>query len=484
MSTLERAIALAAAAHSGQIDKTGAPYVAHSLRVMARVSGEERMIAAVLHDVLEDTPVTAKWLRELGFSTDVVDAIEALTKRRDEAPLDRYFDFVVRASRHPLARDVKRADLLDNMDAVRTRKPKASNVARLDRYRRALKLVEAIGRASGDYRESAPTILPLTNVVTVADVARECPWESPIYACDFALDGAEDDGSAGGLRSGRILNVDHHADIERMRGSVTSSHLAYEHLKTRGAIEAESWVVINHTDCDSILSSAMLMGLIEPKAKFVTASVCADHTGAENPIADLLQALDESRIGARTDEQYLESLRNLRLLLKGKPLEAAATVSVALRRSRREKAERLVEEGTFHINGGVAAAVLDEDIDSAFFAPLLPGAAVILMARRHPKHSEQYVVKVRLGLGAPAGLTLHALGVKDWDANFGGRWNAGGNKRPPSESEPGGTELPPEEYAGHLRARLARALAQSPPDQPTKSSSGGQHTAKPEGPVR
>ena len=484
MSTLERAIALAAAAHAGQIDKAGAPYVAHSLRVMARVSGEARMIAAVLHDVLEDTPVTARWLRELGFSTEVVDAIEALTKRRDEEPVDRYFDFVVRASRHPLSRDVKRADLLDNMDAVRARKPKGRNVARFDRYRRALKLVEAIGRAAGDYRESAPTILPLTNVVTVADVARECPWESPIYACDFPLDGVEDDGSAGGLRSGRILNVDHHADVERMRGPVTSSQLAYEHLKTRGAIEADSWVVINHTDCDSILSSAMLMGLIEPKQKFVTASVCADHTGAENPIADLLQALDESRIGARTDEQYLESLRNLRLLLKGKPLEAAGSASVALRRSRREKAERLVEEGTFNVTGGVAAAVLDEDLDSAFFAPLLPGAAVILTARRHPKQAERYVVKVRLGPGAPPGLTLHALGIRDWDANFGCRWNAGGNKRPPSESELGGTELSPEEYAGHLCTRLSRALPQSPADGRAKETNGGQQVAKPDGPVR
>lgn len=318
MIPLERAIALATAAHAGQFDKAGAPYITHSLRVMARVTGEAKQTAAVLHDVLEDTPVTARWLRDLSFSDEVIDTIEALTKRPEEEGEDRYFDFIARAAAHDLARDVKRADLLDNMDLARIKKPKPRDLARIERYRRALKLLEAIGRHAGDYRESAPTILPLTNRVTAADVGRECPWEAPIYACDFPVEGAEDDGSAGGLRLGRILNVDHHGDVERMRRPITSTHLAYDHLKKHGPIEAASWVVINHTDCDSVLSSAMLMGLISAKQKFVAASRCADHTGEENPIADLLQALDESRRGRRTDDQYVESIRNLRLLLAGK----------------------------------------------------------------------------------------------------------------------------------------------------------------------
>jgi guanosine-3',5'-bis(diphosphate) 3'-pyrophosphohydrolase len=58
MSTLERAICIAASAHAGQVDKAGAPYILHVLRVMLAMSSEEERIVAVLHDVLEDTPWT------------------------------------------------------------------------------------------------------------------------------------------------------------------------------------------------------------------------------------------------------------------------------------------------------------------------------------------------------------------------------------------------------------------------------------------
>ena len=89
MSTLERAIALAAVAHAGQIDKAGNPYILHPLRVMLNVRVDAaRMdaarIAAVLHDVVEDTPVTPAQLRELGFSDTVITAVAALTKHPGE----------------------------------------------------------------------------------------------------------------------------------------------------------------------------------------------------------------------------------------------------------------------------------------------------------------------------------------------------------------------------------------------------------------
>ena len=56
MSTLERAIAIAAKAHAGQVDKAGAPYVLHPLRIMLRKSSIDERIVAVLHDVCEDCP--------------------------------------------------------------------------------------------------------------------------------------------------------------------------------------------------------------------------------------------------------------------------------------------------------------------------------------------------------------------------------------------------------------------------------------------
>jgi (p)ppGpp synthase/HD superfamily hydrolase len=56
MSTLEIAISIAAQAHAGQLDKAGAPFILHPLRVMLRVDGDEERMAAVLHDVVEDSP--------------------------------------------------------------------------------------------------------------------------------------------------------------------------------------------------------------------------------------------------------------------------------------------------------------------------------------------------------------------------------------------------------------------------------------------
>jgi (p)ppGpp synthase/HD superfamily hydrolase len=56
MSTLERAIGIAAEAHARQVDKAGAPYVLHPLRMMLQMSSIDERIVAVLHDVCEDCP--------------------------------------------------------------------------------------------------------------------------------------------------------------------------------------------------------------------------------------------------------------------------------------------------------------------------------------------------------------------------------------------------------------------------------------------
>lgn len=118
MSTLARAIEIAAAAHAGQTDKAGAPYISHPLRValgFIRGGDEERAIIAVLHDVLEDSDVTAADLRREGFSRAVIDAVEALTRPEGEP----YHDFILRAAANDLARPVKVADLKDNLNRTR-----------------------------------------------------------------------------------------------------------------------------------------------------------------------------------------------------------------------------------------------------------------------------------------------------------------------------------------------------------------------------
>lgn len=130
MSTLERAIELAARAHAGQRDKGGHPYILHPLRVMQAVSGEAERMAAVLHDIVEDTPVTFDDLLAEGFSVEVVDAVRALTKfdgeTREQAAR--------RIVGNPIARAVKLADIADNMDLSRIPNPTERDFERLREY--------------------------------------------------------------------------------------------------------------------------------------------------------------------------------------------------------------------------------------------------------------------------------------------------------------------------------------------------------------
>lgn len=130
MSTLERAIELAVTLHRGQQDKSGMPYVLHPLRLMLRMSSPAAMMAAVLHDTVEDTPLTLEQLRQEGFADEVVSAVDALTRRADET----YEQFVERAGAHPIARQVKRADLEDNMQITRLAELADKDVARMRRY--------------------------------------------------------------------------------------------------------------------------------------------------------------------------------------------------------------------------------------------------------------------------------------------------------------------------------------------------------------
>ncbi|MCC7410337.1 MAG: HD domain-containing protein [Gammaproteobacteria bacterium] len=138
MSTLERAIEIAAQAHAGQRDKGGEPYVLHPLRVMLRMATEEERIVAVLHDVVEDSEVTLDRLRSEGFSAAVVAAIEALTKHPGEDRLQA----AARAARNPLARTVKLADNAENSDLSRIPDPTPRDHERLEQYRQVRRILE------------------------------------------------------------------------------------------------------------------------------------------------------------------------------------------------------------------------------------------------------------------------------------------------------------------------------------------------------
>ncbi len=127
---LDRAIEIAERAHRGQNDRYGAPYILHPLRVMQRMDTELQKIVAVLHDVVEDSEWTLDALREVGFSEEVVEAVDRLSKR-DKEP---YPEYIERVARNGLAVKVKIADLEDNMDVRRIPELTQKDAARLQRY--------------------------------------------------------------------------------------------------------------------------------------------------------------------------------------------------------------------------------------------------------------------------------------------------------------------------------------------------------------
>lgn len=115
--TLDQAIYLALAAHHGQTDKSGVPYVLHSLTVMlsAQSLGETAMKAAVLHDVCEDTEVTLEGLKALGAEDGVLYLVDALTRREGET----YPAFILRVKEAgKVAARLKELDVLHNVSRL------------------------------------------------------------------------------------------------------------------------------------------------------------------------------------------------------------------------------------------------------------------------------------------------------------------------------------------------------------------------------
>ena len=134
---LSKAINIATDAHRGQTDKAGESYILHPLRVMLKMKDDNSRIVAVLHDVVEDTWVTLDLLQHEGFNQDVIDAIDALTRRENE----KYFDFIQRCKLNNIAKFVKLADLEDNSDINRIKNPLEKDYKRTQKYKDAINIL-------------------------------------------------------------------------------------------------------------------------------------------------------------------------------------------------------------------------------------------------------------------------------------------------------------------------------------------------------
>ncbi len=127
------ALQIATKAHQGQKDKSGYEYIMHPIRVAERCKDTRAKIVALLHDTIEDTFVTTDYLRKQGFPDETIEGVLSVTKREGES----YDEFVRRAAENPLGKEVKKADLEDNMDIRRLKELTDEDVGRLRKYLRA-----------------------------------------------------------------------------------------------------------------------------------------------------------------------------------------------------------------------------------------------------------------------------------------------------------------------------------------------------------
>lgn len=133
---LKLAIELAISAHNGQFDThNGRPYIEHPFRVMNAGHTLQEKIVGVLHDVVEDSDMTLTQLKESGFSEEIVDAVDSMTKRENES----YDDYILRVQKNPIGVRVKMNDLTDNMDIRRWKDIQYHDLARLQKYLTAYK---------------------------------------------------------------------------------------------------------------------------------------------------------------------------------------------------------------------------------------------------------------------------------------------------------------------------------------------------------
>lgn len=137
---LEQAIGLALDFHKGQKDKAGRDYILHPMWVMADVEGIKCKIAAILHDILEDTDCDEDELRHYDIDEEVIEAVKTLTKNKNE----KYFDYIERVSKNKIALKVKLSDLRHNMNLNRLNEVTDKDLKRAEKYKKAYEYLSNI----------------------------------------------------------------------------------------------------------------------------------------------------------------------------------------------------------------------------------------------------------------------------------------------------------------------------------------------------
>ena len=132
------ALDIARKAHNGQVDKAGRPYINHPVAVASMVNTDDEKTVAYLHDVVEDTVVQLDDLKAFGFGTHIVEAVDAISRRKGESR----DDYLKRVRGNSLARVVKLADLKHNSDISRIPCPLEKDYQRRERYLKEIELLK------------------------------------------------------------------------------------------------------------------------------------------------------------------------------------------------------------------------------------------------------------------------------------------------------------------------------------------------------
>jgi len=136
----KKAMRIAFEAHKNQFDKSGMPYIYHPIHLAEQMVDEDTVCVALLHDVIEDTDWTLEEITKQGFDEKVMNALELMT-HADEIP---YMEYVEKIKSNLIARTVKLADLNHNSDLARLDKVDKEAIARIEKYKKAIALLEEV----------------------------------------------------------------------------------------------------------------------------------------------------------------------------------------------------------------------------------------------------------------------------------------------------------------------------------------------------
>lgn len=136
----KKALKLAFECHKNQIDKSGMPYIFHPFHLAEQMNDEKSTVAALLHDVAEDTEITFDDLEAMGFDQEIIQALKLLTHDSNV----EYMDYVNQIKTNNIAKKVKLADLKHNSDLTRFSPEEINEKAlkRQEKYLKAIKLLE------------------------------------------------------------------------------------------------------------------------------------------------------------------------------------------------------------------------------------------------------------------------------------------------------------------------------------------------------